>query len=107
MQGRLRWIHRFRDYFEPLTCISSGNSLVAMGSKYGKIYVYGVVHQILSPISNSESTNFLTNIYYDFLFNWQTEKGHLFEPIRSLFSFSTGQWACKSLTGALIQTPVL
>jgi len=39
-RGRLRWIHRFRDYFEPLTCISSGNSLVAMGSKYGKIYVY-------------------------------------------------------------------
>ena len=28
----------------------------------------GVVHQILSPISNSESTIFLTNIYYDFFF---------------------------------------
>ena len=35
---------------------------------------YGVVHQIHSPISNSESTKFLMNIYYDFLFNWQTEK---------------------------------
>ena len=34
----------------------------------------GVVHQIISPISNSESTIFLTNIYYDFFFNWQTEK---------------------------------
>ena len=32
------------------------------------------IHQIVSPISNSESTIFLTNIYYDFLFNWQTEK---------------------------------
>ena len=30
----------------------------------------GVVHQILSPISNSESTK----IYYDFFFNWQTVK---------------------------------
>ena len=32
------------------------------------------IHQIVSPISNSESTNFLTNIHYDFLFNWQIEK---------------------------------
>ena len=32
----------------------------------------GVVHQILSPISNSESTN----IYYDIFFNSQTEKKH-------------------------------
>ena len=42
------------------------------------VVVKGVVNQILSPISNSESTNFLTNIYYDFFFNWQTEKKHLF-----------------------------
>ena len=33
----------------------------------------GVVHQIVSPISNSESTNFLMNIYYDFFF----KRGHL------------------------------
>ena len=33
-------IHRFQDYLEPVTCISSGNSLVAIGSKFGKIYVY-------------------------------------------------------------------
>ena len=47
----------------------------------------GMVHQILSPISNSESTNFF-NEYYSF-FNWQTEKKKpSFEPIRSLFSFS-------------------
>lgn len=33
-------IHRFQDYLEPVTCISSGNTLVAIGSKFGKIYVY-------------------------------------------------------------------
>ena len=38
------------------------------------LVIIGVVHQIVSPISNSESTIFLTNIYYDFFFNWQTEK---------------------------------
>jgi hypothetical protein len=41
--------------------------------------------------TNSESTNFLTNIYRDFFFNWQTEKKACFGPIRSLFSFSTTQ----------------
>jgi len=39
-QGRSRVIHRFQDYLEPVTCISSGNTLVAIGSKFGKIYVY-------------------------------------------------------------------
>ena len=34
----------------------------------------GVVHQIHSPISKPESTNFLTSIYYDFFYNCQTEK---------------------------------
>ena len=29
----------------------------------------GGVHQIVSPISNSEFTNFLTNFHYDFFFN--------------------------------------
>ena len=32
----------------------------------------GVLHQILSPISNLRIL--LTNIYYDCFFNWQTEK---------------------------------
>ena len=36
------------------------------------------IHQIVSPISNSESTIFLTNICYDFFFNWQTEGKNLF-----------------------------
>ena len=44
-KGRLQWIHRFREYFEPLTCISSGNSLVALGSKFGQIYVYESVQE--------------------------------------------------------------
>ena len=41
--------------------------------------------------TNSESRIFLTNIYYDFFFNWQTEKQNCFEPIRILLSFSTAQ----------------
>ena len=49
------------------------------------------VYQIVSPISNSESTNFSTNISYDFFFNYQTEKKNCFEPIRILFRFSTAQ----------------
>ena len=35
------------------------------------VFQLGVVHQILSQISNCESMIFLTNIYYDFFFNWQ------------------------------------
>jgi hypothetical protein len=34
---------------------------------------------------------FLTNIYYDFVLNWQTEKKNCFEPISSLLSFSIAQ----------------
>ena len=45
LQGRFQCIHRFREYFEPLTCISSGNSLVALGSKFGQIYVYESVQE--------------------------------------------------------------
>ena len=43
-------IQRFQDYLEPVTCISSGNTFVAIGSKFGKIYIYqsiiksGLVH---------------------------------------------------------------
>ena len=40
------------------------------------VFQLGVVHQILSQISNCESMNFLTNTYYDFFFNWQTKKKH-------------------------------
>jgi hypothetical protein len=41
---------------------------------------------------------FLTNIYYDFFFNWQIEKKKTpgFEPIKSLFSFSTAQTEINS-----------
>ena len=50
------------------------------------------IHQIVSPISNSDFFNFfLTNIYYGFFFIWQTEKKTCFGPIRILFSFSTAQ----------------
>ena len=41
------------------------------------------IHQIVSPISNSESTN----ICYDFYFNWQTGKKKLFWTI---------WWVCYS-----------
>ena len=46
-------------------------------------------HQTVLPTSNSESTNFLTNICYGFRFSWQTEKKLCFGPTRKLFSFST------------------
>ena len=46
----------------------------------------GCFHQ--SQIPNLQF--FLTNIYCDFCFNWQTGK-NCFGPIRSLFSFSTAQ----------------
>ena len=41
-QGKKRWVHRFTEHFEPasLTCISAGQSLVALGTKTGKIHVY-------------------------------------------------------------------
>ena len=55
----------------------------------------GVFHQIVSPILNSESTNFFHEYlfnasHYDFFFNWQTKK-NCFGQIRSLFSFSSTQ----------------
>ena len=42
LQGKKRWVHRFTEHFEPssLTCISAGQSLVALGTKNGKIHVY-------------------------------------------------------------------
>jgi len=41
-QGKKRWIHRFTEHFAPasLSCISAGQSLVALGSKDGQIHVY-------------------------------------------------------------------
>ena len=30
-QGRSRIIHRFNEYLEPLTCISAGSTMVALG----------------------------------------------------------------------------
>jgi hypothetical protein len=44
---------------------------------------YGVVHQIVSPISNSESTNFFNEYLFfkrSFFFNWQTEKKTVLNP---------------------------
>ena len=54
----------------------------------------GVFHQIVSPILNSESTNFFHEYlfkasHYDFFFNWQSKKPTCFWQLRSLFSFST------------------
>ena len=51
----------------------------------------GVVHQILSPISNSESTNFFNEYLLRFSFSTckMRKKTPSFEPIKSLFSFST------------------
>ena len=46
---------------------------------------------MVSPISNSESTIFLMNIYYDFFFHWQTEEKKPFGPIRNLVYHSTAQ----------------
>ena len=48
-------------------------------------------HQIVSPILNSESTSFLTNICYDFFFNYQTKKKNLLLTNKKLFNFSTPQ----------------
>ena len=41
-QGKRRWVHRFTEHFPvaSLTCISAGNSLVALGTKDGRIHVY-------------------------------------------------------------------
>ena len=55
------------------------------GMTFDAVGVFGLVFQLLfksgssyceivSPISNCESTNFLKNIYYDFFYSWQTEK---------------------------------
>ena len=41
--------------------------------------------------TNSESTIFLANIYYDFFFDWQNEKNKMFWTNKKLFSCSTGQ----------------
>ena len=46
-------------------------------------------HQIVSPISNSESTNIFNKHSLWFLFNWQTYKKSCFGSIGSLFSLAT------------------
>ena len=51
------------------------------------------VHQIVSPMSNSESTNLLTNICYDFLLKWQTEKKLCFWTNKKfVFFFKCSNW---------------
>ena len=42
----------------------------------------GVVHQIVSPISNSESTIFLMNIYFDLIVLDQQEVCFLFQMLK-------------------------
>ena len=56
-----------------------------------KTSFYGVVHQIVSPITNSEYTNFFNQYLFKKKFNWQTKKKTGCGPIRRLFSFSTAQ----------------
>ena len=57
------------------------------------VFQLGTVHQILSPISDSESTNFWMNMYYDFFFNWQNEKKHLFWTNKKfVFFFNCSNW---------------
>ena len=41
--------------------------------------------------TSSESTNFLTNIYYEFFFERQSKSKKYFGPIKSFFSFSTAK----------------
>ena len=40
--SKRRWVHRFSEHFPPagLTRLAAGPSLVALGSKDGKIHVY-------------------------------------------------------------------
>ena len=71
------------------TSLQNEHVMAAEWEKADNLQELGVIHQIFSPISYSESTNFLKNIHCDFFFNWQTEKKTCFEPIGSLFSFST------------------
>ena len=58
-----------------------------------RFYIEGLVHQILSPISNSESTNFFKRIFIKISFSTckMRKKNPSFEAIKSLFSFSTAQ----------------
>ena len=69
-----------------------GMSIVGDLFGAGKMFLpQGVIHQILSPISNSKSKIFLTNIYYDFSFNLQTVQKHLFRTNKKFNLFLTAQ----------------
>lgn len=48
--GKKRWVHRFNENLDAssLACISAGHSLVALGSKDGKIHLYECNHQFRS-----------------------------------------------------------
>ena len=51
-------------------------------------YDIGGVHQIVSPISNSQfAKKKITNIYFDVFFNWQTEGKNLFWANKKLVFF--------------------
>ena len=61
---------------------------VSSRSQHGQ----GVVHQIVSPISNSESTNFCNEyLLWSSFSTGKLRKKNFFGPIRSLFPFSTAQ----------------
>ena len=64
-----------------------GVNLHTFDNELLKNHKYGVVHQIISPIPNSESTNFFNEyLLNNFFFNWQTKKKHLSSTSKSLFS---------------------
>ena len=57
---------------------------------------YGVVHQIVSPILNSESTNFCNEyIYYGDLFQLVNWRKKLFGTNKKFVSFLTCSWHQK------------
>ena len=45
-------------------------------------------------------------VYYDFFFNWQTEKKTCFGPIRNFISFSTAQTK-KNLWKKIVENKIL
>ena len=53
----------------------------------GKPRIFQRIHHMVSPILNSESANFLTNIYYHFFLDWQTENKPCFGSKEICFLF--------------------
>ena len=59
---------------------------------------------MFSPISNSESMIFLTNVYYDFCFIWQTENKNLFWTYKKFVFFFNSEILAKKLVKKLVKT---